>query len=76
MCVCVCVRGGGGGGGGGGEHNCTLPKAVHSADQSALITEFLFAFIFQLYRDGLSWHLRGLHCKLLSMVKDEFSCHI
>ena len=36
---------------------------MRSADQSARSAEKCFAFIFS-YQNGLSWHLRALHCKL------------
>ena len=45
-----------GGGGGGGGHNCTLPKVEYGR-----LHGNVFAFI---YQDGLSWHLRALHCTL------------
>ena len=54
--------GGGGGGGGGGReagHNYTLPNAAHRST-------FLSS------QDGLSWHLRALHCKF-QMYKDGCS---
>ena len=49
----------GGGGGGRQGHNYTLPNAAHRGT-------FLSS------QDGLSWHLRALHCKF-QMYKDGCS---